>query len=497
MRGLGLLTKGVVGAIVIIVAALVVSWIRTPGPAEAVPGAAADAPRSLDKMALAERLAGAIRFKTVSSIPPIEGVETEFEGLIAFLENQYPLAHTHLQLERINEHSLLYKWQGSDANLKPIGLLGHTDVVPATTGEDISAWEEPPYEGLIKDGMIWGRGALDDKVNVLGALEAVEYLLARGFSPKRTIYMAFGHDEEIGGYDGAAIMAALLQERGIEFEFVLDEGGALSGGHLMGLEDRIGIVGLAEKGGLTVELSVRNNGPSHSSTPSAATPIGVLSAAVARLEESQLKGRITPTIGAMLDAMAPHLPMVQRVVIANRWLFEPVLIKSFLTEPAKAAMMRTTTAPTMLSGSPKANMIPSIAKATINFRLLPGDSIEDVLDHVERTINDDRVEIKNLGGREASKESPAGSASYRLIVDTVHQTVGPTIMIPYLTVAGTDSRHYGVVTENVLRFTPMMLEPDGLSRIHGLNERISVENYANAVGFYINLIENVQGDIAP
>src|SRR5918993_694045 len=269
----------------------------------------------------AERLAGALRIPTISAEDPAAFDGEAFRDLHAYLQAAFPRAHSQLRRETVGTHSLLYTWHGSDPSLKPILLAGHLDVVPVEPGTE-GKWQEDPFGGRIADGFIWGRGAIDNKSAVVGTLEAVEMLLAEGFRPSRTVLLAYGHDEEIGGASGAREIAALLRRRGVRLELVLDEGGVIGDGVLAGIREPVALVGIAEKGFVTIELTARTAG-GHSSLPPAQSAVGIVSAAIARLEQNPMPARLDGPTRQMFDHVGPQFPTVQRALFANLWLTHP------------------------------------------------------------------------------------------------------------------------------------------------------------------------------
>ena len=304
----------------------------------------------------AERLAGAIRLRTISPEDPAAFNATPFRDLHAYLRASFPRLHTELQREVVGEHSLLFTWQGSDPRLRPMLLAGHLDVVPVEDGTQ-NQWQQEPFSGLISDGFIWGRGAIDNKSTVIGTLEAVEMLLAEGVRPTRTVYLAFGHDEEVGGTHGAREIAALLKSRGVALDMVLDEGGVISDGVLPGVAAPVALVGVAEKGFVTIELSTRVTGR-HSSMPPRQSAVGILSAAIAKLENHQMPARMEGATEQLFETIGPEFPAVHRAVFANLWLTRPVVLRTLEKTPSTNAMVRTTTAPTIFRAGTKDNRAP-------------------------------------------------------------------------------------------------------------------------------------------
>ena len=443
--------------------------------------------------AAAERLAGSLRIATISADNPDAFDAQAFAEMHEYLARVFPRAHAALRRETVGGHSLLYMWEGADTSLKPILLVGHMDVVPVEPGTERS-WLYPPFSGRIADGFIWGRGAIDNKSTVVGALEAIEMLLAEGFRPTRTAYLAYGHDEEVGGKGGAREIAALLRSRGVELEMVLDEGGVIGDGVLPGIADPVALVGIAEKGFVSLELIVRGAG-GHSSLPPAQSAVGIVSAAVAKLEQHQMPARLEGPAREMFERIGPRFPYPQRAIFANLWLTRPLVLRTLQRSPATNAMVRTTTAATMFQSGTKDNVLPSHARAVVNFRILPGDSIADVVDHVRRTIDDERVQIQT-GGRftaEPSAVSSTDSSGFRMLEKAIRSTAPDAVVTPYLVVVVTDARYYSALSRQVFRFLPLRLTSRDLDRMHGANERLGVGEYQAAVRTYRQLILNAAG----
>jgi len=460
------------------------------------PEAAPVAVEPLDTAALAQRLAGALRFKTISYQDSSQFDAREFDGFQRYLRTTFPKLHAALKLEKVNGYGLLYEWTGSDPSAPPIVLLAHQDVVPVEPGTE-TRWTEPPFEGKIAGGYVWGRGALDDKGSLVGLFEAVEHLLGAGAGagagakPRRTVYLAFGYDEEVGGRRGAARIAELLASRNVHPEFVLDEGGALTNGLITGVSAPVAVIGIAEKGYVTVGLTAQAEG-GHSSMPPDETAVGILAAAILRLEHDQMPRAIRGPTAAMFDYLGPEMSFGPRLVIANRWLFGALLAQQFGATPQGNAMLRTTTAPTVLQAGVKENVLPSSARALVNFRILPGDSVEGVVEHVRRAVHDSRVSVEPLPGTmtNASGVTSVDAEPFQLLARTIRQVVPGAIVTPWLVVGGTDSRYYARLTPNVLRFVGSAIGKDDLRRVHGMDERVGVQAYAGAVQIYIQLLKN-------
>ncbi len=435
------------------------------------------------------RLSKAIQLKTISHQVPALFDAKPFRDFHAFLESSFPKTHQTLKRETVTDLSLLYTWQGRDPKLRPILLMGHMDVVPVEPGTE-KQWTHDPFGGEIADGFLWGRGTLDDKSAVMGIMEAVETLLGKGFQPTRTIYLAFGHNEELGGTEGATAIAALLKSRGVELEYVLDEGLAITEGLVPGVAPPVALIGVAEKGYLTLELGVETKG-GHSSMPPAETAIGIMSRALARVEANPLPGKVGGVVRAMFDRVGPEMKFPMKAVFANFWLFSPLVASKLASGGSTNALMRTTTAITIFESGVKENVLPIRAHAVINFRVLPGDTIEGIIKHIRDTIADERVTItpNERAIREASPISPDDSEGYRAIERTIRELNPEIVVAPSLVMGATDSRHFAELTPNIYRFLPLRMVAEDLARLHGTNERIAPEVYIGIVQFFARLIE--------
>ena len=446
----------------------------------------------LDEPAIARRLSEAIRFRTISPPPPAQADLGTFRQFIAWLEVAYPKIHQSLEREILAEASLLFTWPGTDPAAKPVLLTAHHDVVPVNEGTE-EDWVHPPFSGAIEDGVVWGRGALDDKGSMIAILEAVTYLLEQGFRPARTVYLAFGHDEEIGGREGAGAITEVLRGRGVRLAWSLDEGSFLIKDAFPGVENPLASVNVAEKGYLTIELVVAGVG-GHSSMPPAEPAVSRLAAALVRLQNAPLPGGLDGLAAKSMSAAVGEMPLTTRILFANQWLFGGLVESQLEARPATNAVLRTTTAPTMLRASAKANVLPAEAVATVNFRIHPRDSSDGVLEHVRTAIADDHVEIRlPRPPGEPSKVSSTESAGYDAILRAAAEVYGPVVAMPGLTVGGTDSKHYGQIADDAYRFIPMVATPDIASTIHGTNEKVSIENLAQGTRGYIQILRNGAG----
>lgn len=481
LAALGILLLGVV----ILVLIRAVTW---KAPSYERPVALA-APIPIDGPAAAERLTQAIRFQTVSNQDPALNRWDQWDAQQAWMAATYPKAHAAMTRETVAGHTLVYTWAGSDPSLKPMILMAHQDVVPVTA-ETLGEWRQPPFEGRIVDGVVWGRGSMDDKGSLVGILEAVEALAGQGFRPKRTIILVFGHDEEAGG-TGAAAAAALLAGRGVRPEFVLDEGGVgLTEDPVMGRP--IAFIAIAEKAYATLRIEARAPG-GHSSAPPGQTAVHTLARAIDRIASDPFPLLFDGPGADSVRALSADAPLLQRAIIANDWLFAPLIAAKAGASADGAALLHTTIAPTMLEGSPKENVLPERATALINYRIHPRDSREAVMARAQRAVKGLPVTLSWTPG--GSDRSPIAStdtqAWYQLAAVARAATGAPAI--PGLTRGATDGRAMTRLTPNVYRFLPIMVTAEELATMHGVNERLSVANLKRSAEFYARLIATMAG----
>ncbi|MGK2741999.1 M20 family peptidase [Tepidicaulis sp. LMO-SS28] len=481
--------KILAGLGVLLIALIAVVLIRTfmAGAPEAAETASLPRMVDIDETAAAARLGEALQFRTISNQLPQEGDDAPFVEFRTWLEETYPAFHGATEREIINGASLLFTWQGSDASLDPVLLMSHIDVVPVMPGTE-GAWEKPPFSGTVSDGFIWGRGAIDNKGSLIAMVEAAEHLAAQGFQPKRTLMFAFGHDEEIGGPEGNKVIGQMLKERGVRLHWVADEGGIIADGLMPGIDGKVALIGVAEKGYVSLSLTAHGKG-GHSSMPPKQTAVGKLAEAIDKLQKHPFPGGIEGPAKQMIDSLTPHSPFLQRMAFANQWLFGSYIESQMSKSPASDAQMRTTIAPTMLRAGVKENVLPTSATGIVNFRIHPRDDFESVTAHVKEAVGEGvDVEIYNEG-RLPSSVSPTDSDGFKLLSETIRATFPGAAVAPNLVVGGTDARHYSEVSDNIYRFIPVVLGPDDTARFHGTNERITVENMGQMVRFYVQFIE--------
>ncbi|WP_228787249.1 M20/M25/M40 family metallo-hydrolase [Nocardia farcinica] len=433
--------------------------------------------------ATAERLAAALRCATVSGTGERadDSADGEFVRLAAHLEACFPRVHAELELDRFG-HSRLYRWPGVEPERVSAILLAHQDVVPAGDG-----WTHPPFAGVVDDGFIWGRGAIDDKSRVLAILEAVEAALAAGVRPRHTVYLAFGHDEEVFGDAGAVLMARRLRDAGVRAELLLDEGGVITEGVADGVSTPVASIMVGEKGYATVRLSVRETG-GHSSMPGRQTAVGRIARAVARVQDRPLPLRLTPVIADMLARLRTVMPPARRMLLGAAGVAGPVITRVMAARPQTEALVRTTTAPTVIRGGVKANVLPQHAEALVNFRILPGDSVDGVLAHCRRVIRDRGVTVELVGMASEPSRTERPGPAFDLVARLARQVVPGVAVTSGLVPGATDSRHYDGLAATRCNFAPIVLSEADLATIHGTDERISRVNYARLIEFNRRLI---------
>ncbi len=439
---------------------------------------------SVDTDKVTESLSELIKCRTVSDRNKENEDESEFVKFEETLSKLFSNVYKTCTLEKPSDRALLFKWKGKSSDA-PTVLMSHYDVV-SVVEED---WEKPPFDAVIENGVLWGRGTLDTKGTLNGILSAAEMLIGEGFVPENDIYFAFGGDEEINGH-GATDIVRLFKERKITPALVLDEGGAVVENVFPGVSKPCALIGIAEKGMLNVEYSVKGGG-GHSSSPAPRTPVGRLSRACVRMEKKPFKFRLTEPAAQMLDTLGRNSTFIYRVIFANLWLFSPVL--NLLTKKTGGelnALVRTTTAFTQMEGSKGMNVIPPYARMVSNHRIMAPETTSSVLEKIKKTVADEKVEIKMIDGMDPSRISATDTEGYERLKKAVSGTWSDAIVSPYLMLACSDSRHWGEISDRVYRFSAMALSKEERGTIHGNNERIPLATIAKTVEFYIRIIKN-------
>ena len=491
MKLIGKFALGLVGVLVVLAAVVAIRTITYKPPVGADLAQVKLAPPiTIDTARAAEHLAQAVRFQTVSHQDKADDQPAEWDKLHAWLQTTYPAIHAATTREVIADHTLVYTWTGSDPSLAPIVLMAHQDVVPVTPGTE-KDWKHPPFDGLIADGAVWGRGAIDDKGSLVTLFEGAEALAAKGFKPRRTVIIVSSHDEEVRG-QGARAAAALLKSRGITAEFVLDEGMAIIADNPI-TGGPVAVIGVAEKGYGTMQVIAKAAGGHSSAPPADSGGVAILARALVAITDAQFPMKLDGPGAGMLQVLAPKGSWMTRMALANRWLFEPLIIKQTAASPAGAALLHTTIAPTMLRGSPKENVLPQDAAAWINYRIAPGDTAAGVLAHTKTAAGDLPVDIAwSKTPDEPSPVSSTSSEGWKAIA-ALAGDMAKAPVAPGLVTAGTDSRYLQGVAKDVYRFQPMKFSLKDTQMIHGTNEHMTLENLDLAVQFYARLIATAAG----
>jgi len=442
-----------------------------------------DTQYSFDKEACVDALQQLIRCKTVSYNDKSLEDDGEFDKLISLMPSLYPRVFDVCSCNQLPDRALLLRWPGKNHG-DPAVMMAHYDVVPVNEEN----WENPPFAGIIEEGVLWGRGTLDTKVTFNGILSAANYLIAKGFQPENDIYFAFSGGEEVNG-KGAPNIVQYFIDHEITPAIVVDEGGAVVENVFPGVKAPCGLIGIAEKGMMNVQYRTRSAG-GHASAPKPHTPVGVLAAACKKVEDHPFKAHIDGPAAKMFDTLGRYSSLLYRVIFANMWCFGWVIdLLGKKTGGEMNALVRTTSAFTQMEGSSARNVIPPEAKMVANMRLNPADSVASALEYLKKTVKDPAVEITALNAFEPSRISRTDCEAWEKMAATVAETWPGTIVTPYLMVACSDSRHWGRISDKVYRFCPMEMSNEERATIHGNNERIRVEAISTVTEFYIRLMK--------
>ncbi|NLC40085.1 MAG: M20/M25/M40 family metallo-hydrolase [Clostridiaceae bacterium] len=432
-----------------------------------------------------KHLQDAIRLDTVSHSDPYETDWSVFREFGEFMAEAYPLIHEKMNLHLINDFGLVYHWPGS-SDEKPLMLTAHYDVV-AATDED---WEHPPFSGHDDGERIWGRGTLDDKGSLIAIMEAANSLLKAEYLPPYDIYLVFGFDEEVGGELGAKEIARYFEENNIHFRYILDEGGAVTEGKSLGIEPDVAVIGIAEKGNNSFRFLFHGE-EGHSSMPPKSSAVGKMAAFIRDAENNPPKLRMTETLEATLKALAPYKSKVEAFIMSNPRLFSPLLSRILLKNKQTAAMLRSTIAFTMTEAGTGHNVLPRTASCVANIRVLQGDTVEGILDHL-RGLGHDFEIAEEIMINEATAISDVNGEGMHHIKETIAKIYPDVVALPYLMVGGTDSRFYDKVADNAYRFLPNKLSGRELDTVHGRGEYISHENFFKMIEFYTEFMLNLK-----
>lgn len=437
-----------------------------------------------------ERLAESIRIETVSHQDPADFERANFEAFLAFLRTHYPKTFVELEIEMVSEFSLLMIWRGSERALEPVLFEGHYDVVPIEPGT-LSDWTQPPFAGVIADGYLWGRGSVDDKGAVIGLFETIEALLVEGYRPARTLYFSFGHDEEIGGHAGSAEIARRLEARGVKLAYMIGEGGGIMERYPLLPDRRIAMIALAEKTFVTLTLTARGEG-GHSSIPPDDNALVKLATAVADVHANPFAPMIVSPVSEMLETIGQEVPGFTGFLLRNQGLSRGLLARQMAKDRFSAPFVRTTTAVTIFDAGVKENVVPQTATAKINFRLLPGTPMEEVIERVREIVDDPGIEIVGEQWGDNPPVARIDAEGYRRIAAAIEAAMPEALVAPGIIVGTTDTRHFANLTRDLYRFHPTLwLTLDEGVGVHGTDERISTAGLAEIPLLYRELVTRV------
>ncbi len=460
------------------------------------------------------RFSGGIRIPTVSSEVYEDTNLEPFDEFMAYLPLVYPRIYAVMETDTVNKYGLIFHWKGRNSNVKPVLFLSHYDVVPVVGYDPLvmnasdtifephgnvlqpieslsGEWDYSPFSGAVVDGRIYGRGTLDMKNMLFSLMEGADALIAEGFQPERDIWFAFGHDEEVSGRQGALKIAAYFSSLGLSFDAVYDEGGIIAapGSAMESIQKPLALIGTGEKGFLTLRLKLKGLG-GHSSMPPSKSSLVYAAEIIEKLNSHQMPAMIIPPIASFLKNIGGEMSFLSQMAIANQWLLEPVLLRSFEKSPSSNALIRTTTAITMAKGSDAPNVLASIAELTVNFRILPGNSVADVMEHVNRLCEGYDVDIEVMSEREPSGISPENARGFQIINDQIARIYPDAIISSYITIGGTDAYKYQVVSDYIYRFMPIKLNIYEQRTIHNENEHISFENFGRMLWYFKELMRS-------
>lgn len=437
---------------------------------------------SFDKEKAVSNLQKLVQCKTVSYNDPALEDDGEFQKLLDLLPQLYPNVFAACEVHNLPDRALLLRWRGKSAQ-KPAVMMSHYDVVPA----EEALWEKPPFGGVIEDGVLWGRGTLDTKVTMNGALSAADHLLGTGFTPENDVYFAFSGGEEVNGM-GAVHIVDYFKEKGITPALVLDEGGAVVENVFPGVTEPCGMIGIAEKGMINMCYTAHSGG-GHASAPPVNSPVTNLAKACRKIVDNPFKMHITAPVAQMFDTLGRRSTFVYKLIFANLWCFRPVLDLICKKSGGELnALVRTTTAFTQMQGSSARNVIPATATLVSNMRLNPEDTVASATANLQKAVAGCDVDVSVLESFEPSPISETGCDAWEKVASSVAQTWNGCVVTPYLMVQCSDSRHYRDISRHVYRFSAMDLTAEERRTIHGNNERIRLDCLYRSVEFYIRLI---------
>ena len=468
--------------IAVFLAVIVIRTLRFTPP---TPDDVTAPPVSLNEAKIVDDMCAMIRCKTVSNRDETLVDWAEFTKFQNLLQERFPLIHEKATLHKLGKTGLLYHLKGESA-AAPSVCMSHYDVVPV----EESGWDKPAFDGIVEDGLIWGRGTLDTKGTLCGVMEALEQLLAAGYIPKNDLYLSFSGQEEIDG-DSCRAIVSFLREQGVTPALVVDEGGAVVDNVFPGVSGQCALIGTAEKGNVSLDLSLLSQG-GHASTPPPHTILGQLSQAAVDIENHPFPRHLSRPVAEMFDTLGRHSTFLYRMIFANLWCFEPVLDMICRKSGGELnAMMRTTVAVTRMEGSRAYNVLPPKASMGINIRLMEGDTIASAIAYLKKVIKNDKIDIRVVDGGDPSAVSVTSGPAWETLCTAIRQTWPEALVSPYLMMAGSDSRNYCDISDHVYRFSAMHLSKEERAMIHGHNERVPVATLLRTVEFYLRLLEKL------
>ncbi|KMQ62882.1 peptidase [Chryseobacterium sp. FH2] len=500
----------ILGAAIVLMAILLIKTATYPF--KKVDSEAKEGWKAAKNDSVVQRFAGGIKIPTVSTGELGDFDYSTFDAFKEYLKKSYPLVYQNTENYEINKYGLVFRLKGSQPNLEPILFLSHIDVVPPGDADVKSNeqnifrpddkplpavtkvaedWDFAPFAGAVANGRIYGRGTMDMKGMLFSLMESMNSMIRNNNVLKRDIYLAFGFDEEVGGQKGATQIANYFKQKGLKFDAVYDEGGlVLQKGSIAGIDSDVAVIGCAEKGFLSAKIQVKGLG-GHSSMPPMESAIGKAAVIMQRLEDHQMKPVITPLIHEFFDNIGGSMPFANRLAISNQWLLKPVLLSQLTKNNSTNALVRTTTALTMMKGSDGTNVLSPEVEFVVNFRLLPGNTVKEVKDHIAKACEGFDVEVEEIDNtREASAVSPTNTKAFRMIQAAIKEIHPTAIVTPYLTVGGTDAYKYQIVSKNIYRFMPIKINNSEQQSIHSTNEYISIENYMKMIHYFEYIMKN-------
>ncbi len=471
---------GLVALLVLFIAVICIRAARFR-PAKETP--VTPVPVAVDTEKITADMVAMIQCKTVSYRDESLVDRKAFEKFEKLLFDRYPAVAEAADFKKIGKTGLLFHIKGK-SDTAPSVLMAHYDVVPV----DADGWEKDAFAGIVENGVIWGRGTLDTKGTLLGVMQAAESALKDGFVPENDLYLAFSGEEEIDG-DTCKDIVAYLEQNGVTPALVLDEGGAVVENVFPGVKSACAVIGIAEKGSVSLDMALTSNG-GHASTPPPKTVMGKLSKAVVDIESHPFPRRLTPPAAGLFDTLGRRSTFLYRLIFANLWCFMPLLdLICKLSGGELNALVRTTVAVTRMQGSNAYNVLPPKGTVGLNVRLIGGDTIDSAVEYIKKVIKNDDIAVSVVGGMNPSISSDVTSPAWQKIETAVKQTFDNTVVSPYLMMACSDSRHYCRITDKVYRFSPMRLSKEERKMIHGNNERVPVDTLADTVAFYTRLLK--------